>query len=61
MPVTAPLGRPIRSLVGARIVPPLPDGATASSADTPGEVRNLDFDVKNLDFTAGGRLATLQP
>jgi hypothetical protein len=61
MPLTVSLGWPIRSLVGAGIVPPLPDGSIATSADTPREVRNLDFEVKNLDFTAGGRRATLQP
>jgi hypothetical protein len=61
MPLTVSLGWPIRSLVGAVIGPPLPDGPIATSADTHREVRNLDFEVKNLDFTAGGRLATLQP
>jgi hypothetical protein len=60
MPVTVSLGWPIRSLVGV-IVPPLVDRAYRNIGGHPREVSNLDFDVRNLDFTAGRRLATLQP
>jgi hypothetical protein len=35
MPLTVSLGWPIRSLVGAGIVPPLPDGPIATSVDSP--------------------------
>jgi hypothetical protein len=35
-------------------------GLIATSGDIRREVRDLDFEVRNLDFTAGGRLATLQ-
>jgi hypothetical protein len=60
MPVTVSLGWPIPSLVSAVIVPPA-SGAHRNIGGHRREVSNLDFEVKNLDFTAGGKLATLQP
>jgi hypothetical protein len=59
VPVTGSLGWAIRSRVGAGIVPPLPDDPITPSVDATEIVRSLDFEVKNLDFTAGGRIATL--
>jgi hypothetical protein len=44
---------------GAVIIPPLVDGLIATSGAYRGEVRYLDFDVKNLDFTAVERRGTL--
>jgi hypothetical protein len=60
MPVTVSLGWPIPSLVSPVIVPP-GSRAHRNIGRHRREVSNLDFEVKNLDFTAGGRLATLQP
>jgi hypothetical protein len=46
--------------VGAVIVPPpLVDGLIATSRGHRGEVSDLDFEVRNLDFTEVGRCGTL--
>jgi hypothetical protein len=62
MPVTVSLGWPTRSLVGAVIVPPLLAGTPHRTiGGHHREVSDLNFEVRNLDFTTGERLATLQP
>ena len=53
------LGRPLRSLVGALIAPPR-GRAQPTTGGHPSEGSNLDFEVRNLDFPAGGRIATLK-
>jgi hypothetical protein len=60
MPVTGSLGWLTRSLVGAVIGPPPSGQAQRNIDEHRREVSNLDFEVRNLDFTAGGRFATLQ-
>jgi hypothetical protein len=44
---------------GAVIVPPLVDWAHRTIGRNRGEVSDLDFEAKNLDFTAVGRRGTL--
>jgi hypothetical protein len=46
--------------VGAVIAPPLVDGLIATSGGHGGEVSDLDFEVRNLDFTEVGRCGTLR-
>jgi hypothetical protein len=41
-------------MVAADIVPPLVDVLIATSGGLPGEVSDLDFEVRNLDFTTVG-------
>jgi hypothetical protein len=45
---------------GAAIVPPLVDALIATSARHRREDTNLDFEVRNLDFTQVGRRGTLR-
>jgi hypothetical protein len=45
---------------GGVIVPPLVDGLNATSPGHRGEVTDLDFEVRNLDFTEDGRRGTLR-
>jgi hypothetical protein len=47
-------------VVGADIAPPLMDEPIATSGGTRGEVSNLYFEVRNLDFTAVGKRGTLR-
>jgi hypothetical protein len=47
-------------VVGAVIAPPLVDAVHRNIGGQRREVSNPDFEVRNLDFTAGARLATLQ-
>jgi hypothetical protein len=55
------LGRPTRSLVGAVMFLLSGGRAHPSIGGHHREVSDLDFQVKNLDFTVGTRLAKLQP
>jgi hypothetical protein len=46
--------------IGAVIVPPLVDELIATSGAHRGEGSDLDFEVRNLDFTEVGRCGTLR-